>query len=55
MDGTMWTHSIRTKDIKSKLKDLGNIKRVNAAFSFPAPNQEWLDGGNGRTDKSREP
>lgn len=28
---------------------------MNAAFTFHFPDQPWLDGGNGRTDKTREP
>ena len=28
---------------------------MSASFTFKAPNEEWLQGGNGRTDKSREP
>uniref|UniRef100_A0A7S3GGH1 Oxidoreductase n=1 Tax=Palpitomonas bilix TaxID=652834 RepID=A0A7S3GGH1_9EUKA len=57
MDGTMWLHSIRTKMISEMLdrKDIGKVKRVIAAMTFRAPSEEWLHGGNGRTDKSREP
>jgi len=31
-------------------KELGEIVRVIASFTFKAPNDEWLDGGNGRTN-----
>lgn len=57
MDGTMWYHSIRTKEIEQKLrkKVLGEVQRVSASFTFKAPDEAWLQGGNGRTDKSREP
>jgi len=57
MDGTMWYHSIRTKDIEKKLRsnELGPVKRVTASFSFSAPSEEWLNGGNGRTNKAQEP
>lgn len=57
MDGTMWYHSYRTKAIEEKLKEkaIGKIQRVIASFSFLAPDEAWLNGGNGRTDKSREP
>ena len=57
MDGTMWYHSKRTRAIEALLAsgELGPLKSVNAAFTFHFPDQAWLDGGNGRTDKSREP
>ncbi|CAJ1397647.1 unnamed protein product [Effrenium voratum] len=57
MDGTMWYHSTRTKQMEEKLrsKALGEVLRVTAAFTFKAPDEAWLQGGNGRTDKSREP
>jgi predicted dehydrogenase len=57
MDGTMWVHSPRTKVVESLIRnnDIGKVKRVTAAFTFKAPNDEWLHGGNGRTDKTREP
>ena len=38
-----------------KQKKIGNVRRVTTAFSFKAPSQEWRDGGNGRTNKEREP
>eukprot|EP00439_Symbiodinium_sp_Y106_P071905 s1348_g13.t1 len=52
MDGTMWT-----KEIEKKLSggELGQVLRVSASFTFMAPDEAWLQGGNGRTDKSREP
>ena len=31
------------------------VLRVSASFTFMAPDEAWLQGGNGRTDKSREP
>lgn len=57
MDGTMWYHSTRTKAIEATLRggELGAVRRVIAAFTFKAPDEAWLNGGNGRTDKSREP
>jgi xylose dehydrogenase (NAD/NADP) len=57
MDGTMWYHSKRTRAIEALLAsgELGPLKSVNAAFTFHFPDQAWLDGGNGRTDKTREP
>lgn len=57
MDGTMWLHSNRTQDIEQRIAngDIGDVRRVTSAFTFKAPNKEWYEGGNGRTDKSREP
>lgn len=57
MDGTMWYHSFRTKAIEEKIKsgDIGAVQRVIASFTFKAPDEAWLNGGNGRTDKTREP
>jgi predicted dehydrogenase len=57
MDGTMWYHSKRTKAIEEKLKELGSVLRVSASFSWGTGlvDQAWIDGGNGRTDPSREP
>ena len=57
MDGTMWLHSTRTHDIEKRIAngDIGEIRRVTSAFTFKAPSKEWYEGGNGRTDKSREP
>lgn len=55
MDGTMWYHSVRTKAIEQKMKELGKVLRVSASFTFKAPDEAWLQGGNGRTDKCREP
>merc|ERR1712166_1704806 len=57
MDGTMWYHSQRTKAIEKTLRagDIGPVRHVTAAFTFKAPNDAWLNGGNGRTDKTREP
>merc|ERR1719181_214623 len=53
----MWLHSIRTKHIKQQIDNgkIGAVKRVTASFTFKAPSDEWLQGGNGSTDKSREP
>lgn len=57
MDGTMWYHSNRTRQVAGRLatQSLGSVRRVTAAFTFKAPDDEWLNGGNGRTDKTREP
>jgi len=58
MDGTMWYHSNRTLAIEAKLKELGKVKRVSAAFSWGPGlglDEAWVNGGNGRTDKTREP
>eukprot|EP00440_Ansanella_granifera_P050135 gb/GFBE01054337.1/.p1 GENE.gb/GFBE01054337.1/~~gb/GFBE01054337.1/.p1 ORF type:complete len:370 (+),score=77.12 gb/GFBE01054337.1/:1-1110(+) len=57
MDGTMWYHSARTKEIEQKLRDgaVGDVQRVTAAFTFMHPSEEWLQGGDGRTDKTKEP
>jgi len=56
MDGTMWYHSARTKAIEKRLRsgELGEVRRVTASFSFMAP-AEWLEGGNNRTNKEKEP
>jgi len=52
----MWLHSIRTKHMESyAIPKIGDIRRVTSAFTFLAPDEAWLQGGNGRTDKSREP
>jgi D-xylose 1-dehydrogenase (NADP+, D-xylono-1,5-lactone-forming) len=57
IDGTMWVHSKRTKDIEKRLEagEIGTLRRVIASFTFMAPDEQWLNGGNGRTDKTREP
>jgi xylose dehydrogenase (NAD/NADP) len=57
MDGTMWYHSKRTKAIEEKLKELGSVRRVSASFTWGSGlvDQAWIDGGNGRTDPTREP
>ncbi|WP_203300407.1 Gfo/Idh/MocA family protein [Marinobacter sediminum] len=57
MDGTMWLHSNRTHEIEQRIAngDIGEVRRVTSAFTFKAPNKEWYEGGNGRTDKTREP
>jgi len=57
MDGTMWYHSTRTKAIEKTIRegDIGPVQHVSAAFTFKAPDDAWLNGGNGRTDKTREP
>jgi predicted dehydrogenase len=57
MDGTMWYHSNRTLAIEAKLKELGKVKRVSGAFSWGPGlglDEAWVNGGNGRTDKTRE-
>lgn len=55
LDGTMWPHSLRTKDLAARKATIGQVRIVNAAFTFKAPNEEWLQGGNGRTNKNQEP
>jgi len=58
MDGTMWYHSQRTLAMEGKLKELGKVKRVSASFSWGPGlglDEAWINGGNGRTDKTREP
>eukprot|EP00928_Gymnodinium_smaydae_P011193 TRINITY_DN14159_c0_g1_i1.p1 TRINITY_DN14159_c0_g1~~TRINITY_DN14159_c0_g1_i1.p1 ORF type:complete len:361 (-),score=65.82 TRINITY_DN14159_c0_g1_i1:256-1338(-) len=58
IDGTMWYHSNRTLAIEERMKDLGKVKRVSAAFSWGPGlglDDAWINGGNGRTDKTREP
>jgi predicted dehydrogenase len=53
MDGTMWYHS--TKEIEKAKKALvGNVQKVIAAFTFMFPNEEWLHGGDVRTNKALE-
>jgi len=57
MDGTMWYHSNRTLAMEAKLKEMGKVKRVSGAFSWGCGMglpQAWIDGGNGRTDKTKE-
>lgn len=60
IDGTMWYHSKRTKVMEEKLFEsdtLGKVKRVSASFTWGGGdfvNQEWIEGGNGRTDPKRE-
>lgn len=60
IDGTMWYHSNRTKAMEEKLfqcKVLGEIKRVSASFTWGGGglvDQDWVEGGNGRTDPKRE-
>jgi len=58
MDGTMWYHSNRTLAMEAKLKEMGKVKRVSGAFSWGPGlglDEAWINGGNGRTDKTREP
>lgn len=56
-DGSMWQHSTRTKEIRARLEagEIGAIRRVDSGFTFNPEDEEWLNGGNGRTDKTREP
>lgn len=68
MDGTMWYHSNRTKVIEEKLffhgdgdccssMIMGKVKRVSASFTWGGGglvDQNWIEGGNGRTDPNRE-
>ena len=53
----MWYHSNRTKALEQHLRsgELGTVRRVTASFSFLAPSEEWLEGGNNRTNKEKEP
>jgi len=53
----MWLHSTRTLELEKKLKEkeIGEILMVNSSFTFMHPNEEWLQGGNGRTNKAQEP
>ncbi len=57
MDGTMWLHSTRTHEMEQRIAngDIGPVRRVTAAFTFKYPDKAWYEGGNGRTDKTREP
>jgi D-xylose 1-dehydrogenase (NADP+, D-xylono-1,5-lactone-forming) len=57
MDGTMWYHSKRTRAIEQRLwsGELGRVQRVTASFTFVAPDEAWLQGGNNRTNKDKEP
>ena len=57
MDGTMWVHSKRTREMEARLAAgaIGRVMRVNSAFTFRYPNEEWRNGGDCRTDKTREP
>ena len=56
-DGTMWYHSLRTRALEQRLRsgELGNVTRVSASFTFTAPDEAWLEGGNNRTNKEKEP
>ncbi|KAL7550107.1 hypothetical protein ACHAWF_013346 [Thalassiosira exigua] len=61
MDGTMWYHSSRTKAMEERLfrsDDLGEVRRVSASFTWGGGglvDRAWVEGGNGRTDPTREP
>ena len=63
MDGTMWYHSNRTKAMEEILfgtsdSSLGRVRRVSASFTWGSNglvDKQWVEGGNGRTDPSREP
>lgn len=57
MDGTMWVHSKRTREMEARLAAgaIGRVMRVNSAFTFRYPSLEWRNGGDCRTDKTREP
>lgn len=58
MDGTMWLHSNRTLHLENLIrqqKKIGKVQRVISSFTFMAENEQWLNGGNGRTDSKREP
>lgn len=60
IDGTMWYHSNRTKEIENKLFQdcsIGKVKRVTASFTWGGGglvDKKWVEGGNGRTDPKRE-
>ena len=43
------------KLLQTSYHNLRQVLRVSASFTFMAPDEAWLQGGNGRTDKSREP
>ncbi|VEU38565.1 unnamed protein product [Pseudo-nitzschia multistriata] len=69
MDGTMWYHAHRTKEMEERLlpsssnasgnpKPLGKVRRVSASFTWGGGglvDEAWREGGNGRTDPLREP
>jgi predicted dehydrogenase len=57
LDGSMWKHGNRAQAIREHISEgkIGTIKRIHSSFTFAAPNEEWIQGGNGRTDKTREP
>ena len=58
MDGTMWLHSLRTLHLEKLIREekkIGKVIRVVSTMSFMAESEEWLNGGNGRTDSKREP
>ena len=44
MDGTMWYHAERTRVLERLLRggELGPVMRVSAAFTFHAPDEQWL-------------
>lgn len=48
IDGTMWYHSLRTKELEKALRGgaYGSVRRVTASFTFKAPDEAWLEGGN---------
>lgn len=63
IDGTMWYHSNRTRIMEEKLfgqgdhRCLGEVRRVSASFTWGGGglvDEEWVQGGNGRTDPMRE-
>ena len=61
MDGTMWYHSTRTHVMENTLfgdsSTLGKVRRVSASFTWGGgelANQQWIEGGNGRTDPKHE-
>ena len=53
----MWYHSLRTRALEKRLRsgELGKVTRVSASFTFTAPDEAWLEGGNNRTNKDKEP
>lgn len=58
MDGSMWIHATRTLFIDKLIHEqnkIGKVIRVSACLTWMAFSEEFLNGGNLRTDSSREP
>ena len=47
MDGTMWYHSNRTKEIAKRKEKMGKVRRVSASFTWGngLVDEEWIQGG----------